>query len=135
MSDEQDSSAKWKKGCLIALALLFIFGCCGFVLGSFACNSAYTRGQDVMSQQVVTTLTRACEGNPRQAEYLAELAYFEQSRSEIGVLTFSLITNRYSEIAADGIIDAVELDHMMELLADVHAHHGNVNLQDYPLAR
>ena len=135
MSGEEGSRLSWQKGCLIALGVVSILGCCGFVLGSFACSAAYTRGQQELSAQVVTNLRRACEGHPQESAYLAELDYFEQSRAEIGVLSFSLVTNRYGDITADGTIEPNELDHMMALIADIHAHHGNVEFGDYPRGR
>ena len=127
--------AKWKKGCLIAGAIFLILGCCGSVLGGFACNSAYTRGQSMMSEQLVANLRRACEGNPRETEYLAELDHFEQTRAQVGFVSFSIVTNRFSDISADDVIDAEELDRMMLLIVDIHEHNGDVNLADYPSGR
>jgi len=132
---EEENASKWKKGCLIALAVASILSCCGFVLGGFACSSAYTRGQAMLSEQVVANLRRACEGNPREAEYLAELDYFEQHRGQVGLVSFSFVTNRFSDISADGVIDAEELDHMMALIADIHASGGNVDIARYPGGR
>lgn len=135
MSEEEGGTATWKKGCLIAAAVFLILGCCGFVLGGFACNAAYSRGQSVMSEQLVAALRHASEGNPREAEYLAELDYFEQHRAQVGLVTFSIVTNRFSDISVDGVIDAEELDFMMALFSDIHAHDGNVVLADYPRGR
>lgn len=134
MSDEENAS-KWKKGCLIAGAVASILSCCGFVLGGFACNAAYSRGQSVMSEQLVAALRHASEGNPREAEYLAELDHFEQHRAQVGLVTFSIVTNRFSDISVDGVIDAEELDFMMVLFSDIHLHGGNVELADYPRGR
>jgi hypothetical protein len=132
---EETNSGMWKKGCLIAAAVVLMLGCCGFVLGSFACNSAYTAGQQLMSEQLVAGLRQASEGHPREAEYLAEIDHYEQTRTQIGLVTFSIVTNRYGDISADRTITPEELDRMMALLIDIHAHNGNVNIADYPGAR
>lgn len=132
---EGSSDNTWLKGCGIAAGAFAILGCCGFVIFGFACGGLMNVGQSSQLGIISASLRAATPGHPRATEYVAELDRFDGVRESVGFMTFGLLNNRFEDARRDGTIDPGELDHLMELVADIDQHGGNVDLGQYPTGR
>lgn len=129
---EASNNDTFLKGCLIAGGVAALLGCCGFGIATIACGGLFSFGQEEQLRLVSATLHAETIGHPRAAEYEAELARFDATRPNIGFLTFGVLSNRFQAAQADGSIDDAELDHLMELVTDIDARGGNVDMAQYP---
>jgi hypothetical protein len=132
---EGQSNNNMVKGCAIAAGVVAILGCCGFGVFSIACGGLMNVGQETQLGVISSQLHASTTGNPRAAEYEAELTRFDGVRPSVTFLTFGVLSNRYNDAMADGRIDATELDHVMELIRDIDARNGNVDISQYPGGR
>lgn len=134
MADGQ-SNNNWVKGCAIAAGVVALLGCCGTGAFMFMCGGLVNVGQEAQIEMISGRLPAATAGHPRATEYEAELTHFDSIRPQVGFLTFGVLNNRFTDATVDGTISPEELDHLMELVRDIDAHGGDVDINAYPGGR
>ena len=133
----QPPAPKSRRGWLIGGGIALLV-CCLLCAGiGIGCNACWTMGKKEVARQMTVAIRGAMTGHPRQAEYEQALVRFQElaDGDEINILAFSVLQNRYNDVRLDGQITHDEVDHIMELIADINSGNGTIDVNRYPQAR
>lgn len=123
-----------RSGCSLALLLgvgaaCAISGVLVWLIVQFA-----SRDYDARARRIGELLRETAREQGRESEVDGDLRHFDEllRRHEMSFIASAALVRRHEVAKQDGVIDADELDHMMEVVHDASIHEGVVDPARYP---
>lgn len=121
---------------IVALVLLVItcFACIAMGIGCTACTpQVLSAGVD----QITTEIRRAAVELGEADTYQADLDRLSQLSGEhrIEFVAMGILSNRWQDAIRDQQVTTEELAHLMELVRDINAGNGHIDMAAYPQGR
>jgi len=126
------------RGCLTLVGIAGVIGCIASIGLAVSCHSVVQIGEREAVRRIAASYRAAAVQNNESAADEPDLSELEQlgDRGDISIVAFGILNNRWNDaFANDGAIDASELHFGMQLVHDIVASHGNVDIQRYPDGR
>jgi hypothetical protein len=122
------------RGCSLA-ALLGTLGLCA-ISGVFVWMLVEyaSRDYDARALRITELMRTTAREQGRESTVDGDLRHFEEliSRHEMSFIASAALVRRHAVAKEDGVIDADELDRMMEVVHDASIHEGVVDPARYP---
>jgi hypothetical protein len=126
------------RGCIMALGLAGVLVCIASLGLAVSCRGLLQAGESEGARRIAVSYRAASVAAGQETAYASDLAALESlgTSGQLSLMAFAILNNRYNEaMGNDGVIDADELHHGMELVHDIVLGQGSVDVQRYPDAR
>lgn len=125
------------RGCLIAGAFGLVVACLGGSALAYSCVGLVSFGTTQAVHNIADGYRASAIRAGEESTYDADLRQLLVINDEghLAFITFGILSNRFEDARRDGIIDADELHHGMELVHDIVIGNGTVDIDQYPDAR